>query len=372
MNPSDFPISMDWNCLVLFTRNPQAKRYEMLGRLLAYPFDQFVKILNKSWELRDIVDNNASINVFKNRNLFSKFLHATSSDDLDWYYSALKRKLTNDIKWRYGHKRTNDVAMTVLKSFLKYSNTISGTYCEIGCGVANPFGTSAVMFLHGAKETRCFDKEAIDETRVSEALFDLLANCFFFEENWLAAAQFAPIFRHNLSMFNMPSLASGNLSEGLGDAPLRFFPNVFSKMAIEDASLNYLSSWVVLEHIVDLPGALREMFNWLSPNGLAFHHIDLRDHRYYSNPAHYNQWSFLTEAQPTTPSEDAYFLNELRASDFKSVFEETGYEILEWQEFTEQPPSNIRLRLHNRFEHLSDNDLSTTAISCLLRRTVYS
>ena len=340
----------------------------MLGKVLRIPADCIVKTMSKSWALCSVVDSYATRSVFKNKKLFNEFLRHSSSDELDWYYAAIRRKLTADIKWRYGAKRINDVSGTIVREFLKYTDSISGKYCEIGCGDANPFGMSTLMYLHGASSAICFDKVDIDKKRVSESLFDLISDCSIFEDSWLCSGELRNVFRDKLRNFDMASLASGDLASGLRSVPLDFYSTVFSEMDIQSESIDYLSSWVVLEHMVDLEASLTKMLSWITPKGLAFHLVDLRDHRYYANPKEFHQWSFLTEEECPRPSEEAYFLNTIRTTELKKLFQKCGYEILEYHNRMEQPPRDIRLRLHRRFADLTDEDIMTTSVLCLLRK----
>jgi hypothetical protein len=118
----------------------------------------------------------------------------------------------------------------------------------------------------------------------------------------------------------------------------------------------------VLEHVDDLPRVCRNLYDSLMPGGLAYHMIDLSDHRAYRGDGQYHPLSFLTEED--APSN----INRIRAHEHIKTQIETGFELLRQARTNVDVPEEIRSRLLPRFAAMDEREMSATRLYVLLRK----
>lgn len=96
----------------------------------------------------------------------------------------------------------------------------------------------------------------------------------------------------------------------------------FEDIDLADSKFDLIFSTSVLEHVMKPREVVERMFALLRPGAHAFHSIDLRDHRDFSNPLAFLQMTGEEYAAVNTE-------NRLRASDWLELFAGAGFEILE-------------------------------------------
>jgi SAM-dependent methyltransferase len=99
---------------------------------------------------------------------------------------------------------------------------------------------------------------------------------------------------------------------------------------LPDASVDYIFSNAVLEHIPKdiIKEILKECIRILTPNGILAFTIDYRDHcRDKNKISPYYFLQFSNQDWKTMYPPDGH--NRLRHIDFKHLFEETGFEIIQ-------------------------------------------
>ena len=102
----------------------------------------------------------------------------------------------------------------------------------------------------------------------------------------------------------------------------------------------------------------------MSPGGVAYHLIDLVDHRSYVS-LDYHQWSFLAEDEQWSDG----VCNRLRANEIYEYFERTGFEIVAYDVTKKvEMPIGFRKQLKGRFASMSDEELNTLQIACLIKK----
>lgn len=170
--------------------------------------------------------------------------------------------------------------------------------------------------------------------------------------------------QHNLQRFNCVNPICYKLFAG-------------SQIEEEENSIGLLYSKSVLEHIDldQVKPAIHDQFRVLKPGAVALHIIDLRDHLHidgdddvegdWLDALRYPEW--LHRAQ--TSKRRAY-INRLRANDWLKVFENQGFEVVEWRLRHNSLPSNFtQARLSKKFQ-TADEDFSISWIDALLRKPV--
>lgn len=284
--------------------------------------------------------------------------------ELDKYFTFSRRTLAKEPSWRYGAERVFEVANEGYSYISKFSSFEGKRYCDLGCGIFHPFGVSAIMFLNGAISTLSLDLEHSDHVRAAEALFDLLSDCLVFPEKWNWSNKSNEEFISLIRRFNLTALKEGKLVEGLSHLPMAYVVTDIHNPQIPAGSIDVMTSRAVLEHFLDFGTAVNRLFEIMSPGGIAFHSIDLVDHRAYENN-NYHYFSFLSENKEWSDG----VCNRLRSKEIRPFFENTGFEILMYEERSLEMPIDFENQISPYFlQNMSIQELCVTGIDCVIRR----
>jgi|GEM_PF-1327582 len=283
--------------------------------------------------------------------------------ELDQVFTTTRRKLFEQADWRYGPKRVREVAREAFEALASVVPLEGKVFCDLGCGEHHPLGTSTLMFLNGVRETIALDKVGSDTGRDAEALFDLLVECLIDPEAWHWSQIAREDFISKINQFDLKTLKSGNLEKGLAGAALTHrVEDILTTDIVEHIDL--MSSRAVLEHCLDFRAALNKLFAMMTPGGIAFHHIDLTDHRAYIDPTRFHWWSFLAEADDWSDG----LCNRLRASEIRESLERAGFAILNFEGRRVAMPAGFRRLLKGRFAQMTDEELETVTVKCLIKK----
>ena len=286
--------------------------------------------------------------------------------ELDRIYSSTRRRLYADPDWRYGPPRVHEVAKEGFDALQPYMSVEGKVYCDLGCGAYHPYGVSAAMFLNGAARTIALDLQDSERERAAEALADLLCDCLVHPEQWHWSAVAREHFFEAIRVFDLKALQKGQLATGLARAPLKHVVSDIYTGAIrllEEDSIDIMSSRAVLEHFLDFGSAVKRLFDVMRKGGVAYHHIDLVDHRAYEDPR-YHWWSFLAEGENWSDG----LVNRLRSSEIRSHLENVGFEILRFENRMGKMPEGFARQLRGRFRDMPEAELNVITVSCVLRK----
>jgi SAM-dependent methyltransferase len=147
-------------------------------------------------------------------------------------------------------------------------------------------------------------------------------------------------------------------------------------LPVTDGSIDIVTSRSVLEHVRGrlLPGLLRELHRALRPGGVMVHLIDLRDHMRV-RPGHQTSGDWLDGLRYTEREYDAMFshrpvyVNRLRSSQWKTIMETAGFEIVRWNPTTH--PLDLQFErsdLQPPWNEYSEDELGIAFIACTLRK----
>ncbi len=136
---------------------------------------------------------------------------------------------------------------------------------------------------------------------------------------------------------------------------------------IEEASVDYIFSQAVLEHIDDLQGVYAAMWRWLKPGGLMTHQIDFKCH---GKAAVWNgHWAYPEPIWKLIVGRRPYLLNRQPHSVHLALLRRQGFEILE--DAVEHTASLLRReQLNPRLRGLTDEDLTTSGAFIVAARAV--
>ena len=130
----------------------------------------------------------------------------------------------------------------------------------------------------------------------------------------------------------------------------------FTEEAIPPASVDFLLSHAVLEHVPDLGAIMRMAYKWLKPGALMSHQFDLRSHgitRAWDGHRAFGKraWSLAVGARP-------FLINRLSFADIINTIECSGFRILlALRHYCE--PTLSRSQLAEVWRQQSDEELSS-------------
>jgi SAM-dependent methyltransferase len=292
-----------------------------------------------------------------------KGLHWTH---LDTVYTAARREIERRQEWRFGPARVHEVAKEAFDAIAPFSSPVRNVYCDLGCGTYHPHGVASVMFMNGADATVALDLKAGDARRAAEALADLVIECLARPEHWHWSAVSREEFLTRARRFDLDALRAGELATGMAGLPMRHVVTDIHHPSLEVESIDLMASRAVLEHFLDFERAVERLYQLMRPGGVATHMIDIVDHRAYEGSDHH-WWSFLTERESWSDG----VTNRLRSCEIRPHFERVGFEVLSYRNATSPLPPGFRGRVAGRFRAMSDEELSVTGVSCVLRKPTW-
>ncbi len=272
-----------------------------------------------------------------------------------------RRMLWHDPIWRQGPERAYSVTSEAIDIFLEYSDSLEVPYMEIGSGPYSPLGVSTVMYLNGVESTIALDITQADLQRSAEALYDLLAACALEPDKWNMSGKPNEEFLQRIRQFNIPALKKGDLLTGVSSTNLSYVLGSLENMPLTNEQVSLVSSRATLEHILNFKQGMQELFRVMQHGGVAFHSIDLVDHRVYREPEKYNMWSFLTEEKNPINK----WCNRLRADEILKIAENVGFETHVIKTGKNEIPPEVLNNLHPHYAKMDLEDLKTTNLVCV-------
>ena len=295
--------------------------------------------------------------------LDSRLYEGRSWIELDKVYTICRRVLQATPEWRNGPARVCEVAREAFDAVSPHTSLEGKDYCDLGCGVSHPYGIATIMYLNGARSAIALDLGDTNKQRAAEALADLLVDCICSPDKWHWSGTGQPDFLRRAHQFELRALQEGRLDEGLAGLPLRHVVTNIHDPVVDEDSIDLMASRAVMEHFLDFGVAVERLFALMRRGGIAYHHIDLRDHRAYTD-ARYHWWSFLAESEDWSDG----LVNRLRSCEFRPHFERVGFEILHYSNRIETMPEGFMDRVAGRFRGMTEEELNFTSVFCVLRK----
>lgn len=146
---------------------------------------------------------------------------------------------------------------------------------------------------------------------------------------------------------------------------IRYFVPWNDSSVIRPVSVDLIYSQAVLEHIEDLPGAYRAMYQWLRRDGFISHQIDYSAHGMSDQwNAH---WTYSALAWKLMVGLRPYSLNRQPHSKHLELLLNSGFEVL-YDKPIRRPPTVRSRKLAKGFRDLSEEDLTTSGAFIQARR----
>ncbi len=251
------------------------------------------------------------------------------------------------------------------RPMLKYLEKTPVSTLQIGPG--GSLGCEVLFSLIGVKEAYTLDPFPLLSFDLEifmnslQKLFQLLSHLEFITGG---------------AYFEMPeyqTLDTGHYR--VGDCCIRHFGNrTFEDTGFADEKIDFLFSHATFEHVRDPVKCIKEIKRILKPGGLTAHCIDLRDHRDFNRPLEFlreseESWRFIMDDYCRFVPHG--YMNRFRASEFRSVFESEGFEILEYipeMRVDKEEIESVMQHFDERFRVQPVDDLAITTLFIVARK----
>jgi len=252
---------------------------------------------------------------------------------------------------------------------------------EIGPGASIGVGLAALVA--GASRYYGFDVKSYNAEPADIALFDDLVALFEARAGIPAGGRYAAV-RPELKDHTFPHyiLTARRLKQALApariadlrarlvaistsghsqrdDAPAQLVAPWFGAArshGIAPASVDWIFSQAVMEHVDGIEGTYSACADWLKPGGVMSHQIDLKSHG--TARAWNGHWAYSDFAWRLVRGRRGHLINRLPASAHRRAIEEAGFRIVEALPVVRDDGLG-RQSLAPRFRDLEDADLRT-------------
>ena len=133
----------------------------------------------------------------------------------------------------------------------------------------------------------------------------------------------------------------------------------FDPRVIEEGSVDLVVSQSVLEHVVDLPGTYKALYQWVKPGGWMSHQIDFKSHGLSTRWNGYRTCS--DRLWEITLGKRPFMINRQPASVHLRLLQEAGFRLVTHQKYMRQDGIR-REELAPRWADISDDDLNCSGM----------
>ncbi len=242
---------------------------------------------------------------------------------------------------------------------------LGGGFVELGCGAHDPIALSTYFFVNGYAPNYAVDLLPPRVPHFSAySMYDILCNIRMYPGRYCRDATRPKDVLDRLRELDTQSFERGSFQEGLqsldGKVNLELVDIVKSR--IPQGSISLLASFAVFEHVDDIETVSRHIYKLLKPGGVAYHFVDLADHRSYRGDGAYGPLSFLTEEE--APAN----MNRLRAPQIRQAQIDAGFEVLKDRRVNALESSAIEASLVERFRSMPFKDVSVVKQYLVVRK----
>lgn len=243
------------------------------------------------------------------------------------------------------------------------------TVLEIGPGKA--LGTGMAALLSGVQKYIVYDATPLLRRDFDAQLWQDLIALFRQQKAFAETDRIVPstLFPHEL--FPDEQLAQSLSDEWL--ARIRhsveqrndLIRSLNDLNSLPEASVDYVFSHSVLEHVAALEPMYRALWRGLRPGGVMTHSIDFSSHG--TSHEWNGHWTIPDVVWQLMQGQRSYFLNREPASTHRKLLEQLGFEITGFH-VTPLASALHRTDLAARFRHLSESDLTTVSAFVVARK----
>jgi hypothetical protein len=262
---------------------------------------------------------------------------------------------------------------------------LGGTVVELGPGDSLGIGLAAL--LSGASRYIAIDVVRHADIEQNLAIFAELVELFTNRAAIPASDEF-PEVKPKLEEYSFPeaifdaekmaknlaperleaivSALKGESSGTSGQPPLiSYVGPAVATTIIPPASVEWVFSQAVLEHVDDLAGAYQACHAWLVQDGLMSHQIDFKSHG--TSHAWNGHWAYPELVWRVLRGRRPYLLNRKPCCTHLDLMSASGFEVLEVKR-TQQVSQLRQNQLAKRFRDISDLDMTTSSAFVVARK----
>ena len=243
------------------------------------------------------------------------------------------------------------------------------TVLEIGPGTT--MGTGIAALLSGVQNYIAYDSSVWLKPAMDEQLLPELVSLFRDQKEFAPADRILPT-----TLFPSQLFPREQLTAALSDERIARIKRSYEQRndlirylnAPEphlEASVDYLFSHSVLEHVADVAVMYHAMWYWLRPGGTMTHSIDFSSHG--TSQLWNGHWTIPDGVWRMMRGKRRYFLNREPASTHRRLLEQVGFECKEFH-LTPLASTLRRADLAPRFRQMSESDLTTVAAFIVARK----
>ena len=221
---------------------------------------------------------------------------------------------------------------------------------ELGPG--SSLGVGLAAMLSGTRKYWALDVAAYTDTAYNLGIFEALLDMFRRREPVPDDREF-PEVKPRLASYAFPAdlLTEGHMREALGDDRVAAIRRVLRDLVgrpesrsddgsheiryvvpwhggdiLPDGGADMVLSQAVMEHVEDVEGAYRSLYQWLKPGGIATHQIDFRCH--YTARAWNGHWGYSGLTWRLMKGRKPFTINRVPLSRQLAAMRGAGFEIV--------------------------------------------
>ena len=266
---------------------------------------------------------------------------------------------------KHGYQKLLRKVKGVASNIAGLSVPPGGAFVEFGCGAHDPVALATYYHANGFPEAIGIDLLSPRNPFYSAySMYDIIANMRLFPKRYCLEGTLPAQLLQRIRDFDVRAFENGDFDAGLAkmNGRVRLDVGDLSSSSLQAGSVSLLVSFAVFEHVSDMPAVCKKIYDLLRPGGIAYHFIDMADHRSYRRDGTYHELSFLTESE-APPN-----MNRLRAHQQVAAQEAAGFEIVRQARDAMPMTDELRRSLVPPFSSMREEDVAVTKLHLVVRK----
>lgn len=265
---------------------------------------------------------------------------------------------------KHGHVKLRNKLKT-LTNCVGTEPVPEGGFLELGCGAHDPLAMAMFFYLNGFTPAYGVDLLPPRTPHFSAlSMYEILAHVKMFPGRYVWGGKRPIDIINQLRTIDIAAFERGDFNAGVEsvEGKVNFLAEDLLTGSIVPGSIALLTSFAVFEHVTEIDAIFQRCFELMVPGGIAYHFIDLADHRSYRGDGQFGPLSFLTEER--APAN----MNRQRAPHFTAAAKAAGFEIVKDQRGAGDLTEALQARLVPPFDAMAPADVAVIKQHLLLRK----
>lgn len=265
---------------------------------------------------------------------------------------------------KHGHVKLRNKLKTLINCVGK-EPVPAGGFLELGCGAHDPLAMAMFFYLNGLTPAYGVDLLPPRTPYFSAlSMFEILAHVKMFPGRYVWGGKRPIDVINQLRTIDIAAFERGDFNAGVEsvEGKVNLLAEDLLTSSIEAGSIALLTSFAVFEHVTEVDAIFRRCFELMVPGGIAYHFIDLADHRSYRGDGQFGPLSFLTEER--APAN----MNRHRAPQFAAAAQAAGFEVIKDQRSSGDLTAALQGQLVAPFDTMVPADVAVIKQHLLLRK----